>query len=168
MTIPARPANALRVAGTVSREKFPTRTVLLRTEAQRNAAITAIRNAPLDESKPLEVVIREQQKVRGLDANARMWAGPLRDIASQAYVNGRTYSAEVWHSHFKREFLPEEYDETLCKEGYRKWDTDPGGNRVLVGSTTQLTKRGFALYLQKLEAYAVTELGVMLSAGPNE
>jgi hypothetical protein len=152
----------------MSRQPFPTRRILLRTEQQREIALKALATAPLDQGKPLEFVLREEQKQRKPDANSRMWAGPLRDIAEQAYVNGRTFAADVWHEHFKREFLPEEFDETLCKDGYRKWDYTPAGERVLVGSTTELTPRGFALYLKQVEAYAQTELGVQLHAAPRD
>ncbi len=152
----------------MKREAFPTRRILLRTEQQREIAIRALATAPLDADRPLELLLREEQKTRGLDANARMWAGPLADIEMQAYVNGRTYSAEVWHEHFKRELLPEDFDPLQCKDGYQKWDYTPAGERVLIGSTTQLTPRGFANYLHKLEAYAVSELGVQLHASPAE
>lgn len=141
---------------------YQQRKFLLRTEFARESAIAALRNAPLDDDKPLECVIREEVKARKPDQNALMWAGPLRDIAEQGYVDGRTYSADVWHEHFKREFLPEEFDPALCKDGYRKWDYTPKGERILVGSTKQLTVRGFALYLQEVEAYAQVELGVQL------
>lgn len=116
----------------------------------------------------LECVFRKEQKVRGMDANARMWVGPLKDIAEQAWVNGRQFSAEVWHEHFKRQYLPEDNDpeiHLLAKEGYRKWDFDPAGNRVLIGSTTQLLKRGFALYLQQMEADGA-QMGVMFHEAP--
>lgn len=116
----------------------------------------------------LECVFRKEQKVRGMDANARMWVGPLKDIAEQAWVNGRQFSAEVWHEHFKRQYLPEDNDpeiHLLAKDGYRKWDIDPAGNRVLIGSTTQLLKRGFALYLQQVEADGV-QMGVMFHEAP--
>lgn len=116
----------------------------------------------------LECVFRKEQKVRGMDANARMWVGPLKDIAEQAWVNGRQFSAEVWHEHFKRQYLPEDNDpeiHLLAKDGYRKWDIDPAGNRVLIGSTTQLLKRGFALYLQQMEADGA-QMGVMFHEAP--
>lgn len=146
----------------MSRAPYQQRKFLLRTESARESSIAALRNAPLDGDKPLECVIREEVKARKPDQNALMWAGPLRDIEEQGYVNGRTYSADVWHEHFKREYLPEEFDPALCKDGYRKWDYTPKGERILVGSTKQLTVRGFALYLQQVEAYAQTELGVQL------
>lgn len=140
--------------------------MLLRDESVRESALAAIRNAPLDADKPLEFLLREEVKARKPDQNALMWAGPLRDIAEQGYVEGRTFSADVWHEHFKREFLPEEYDPELCKEGYRKWDYTPKGERVLVGSTTQLTVRGMAMYITQVEAYGASELGVRFHASP--
>lgn len=151
----------------MTRDRYPTRSILLAGEQQRETALRALAMAPADSKRPLEVVIREEVKARKPDQNARMWSGPLKDIADQAYVGGRTYTAEVWHEHFKAEYLPEEYDERYTKAGYRKWDYTPAGNRVLIGSTTQLTVQGFAIYLEKVIAYGAG-LGVMFSAGPRE
>lgn len=150
------------------RDKYPTRKILLRAEAQREIAIRVLQNAPLDDARPLEFLLREEVKARKLDQNALMWIGPLADIAAQAYVKGRQYSAEVWHEFFKREFLPEEFDPELCKEGYRKWEYMPSGERVLIGSTTQLTVRGFAQYLTQVESYGAQELAVTFHANPRE
>ncbi len=149
------------------REKFQTRTIRLISEVQRSTLIALAGNIPCDAENPLEIVVREPVKVRGLDANARMWVGPLKDLSIQAYVNGRTFSDVVWHEHCKREYLPETFDPDLCKEGYQKWDYTPSGDKVLVGSTTQLTKRGFALYLQQVVFFGES-LGVQFSASPNE
>ena len=136
----------------MSRQKFPTRQIMLRTVQQRGILMALLPNLPLDEANPIEVIIREPVKARGMDQNALMWVGPLADIAAQAWVDGRQFSADVWHEHFKREYLPEEFDPELTKEGYRKWDYTPAGERVLIGSTTQLTKRGFSQYLTQVEA----------------
>lgn len=145
------------------RPQFQRRVILLRTEQQRELALALIRNVPLDEKKPLELVVGEQQKKRGLDANALMWSGPLKDIAEQAYIDGKRFSAEVWHELAKREFLPEEYDPELCLKDYIKWDYMPTGERVLVGSTTQLTVRGMAQYIEQLHAFGAN-LGVQFHA----
>ena len=134
------------------RNKYEQRKILLASEMTRETAIQLLRNAPIDPVKPIEVVIREQVKTRGLDANAMMWAGPLRDIAEQAWYNGRQYSAEVWHDTFKRLYLVEQYTEGITKEGYEKWSIGPHGDRVLIGSTTQLTVRGFSEYLEQVHA----------------
>lgn len=149
------------------REKFASRKILLRSDVQRETVLSLIRNLPADTSHPLEIVVREEVKVRKPDQNALMWSGPLADIAEQGYVAGRSYTAETWHEHFKREYLPEEFDPELCKEGYQKWDYTPSGERVLVGSTTQLTVRGFALYLQQIEAFG-SSIGVQFHTKPNQ
>lgn len=151
----------------MKRQKFETRKILLRGEMQRDAAIALIRNLPADADKPLEIVVREEVKARRPDANALMWAGPLKDIAEQAYVDGRTFSAEVWHEHFKEQFLPDEFDAELCKEGYRKYDITPAGKRVLIGSTTELTVKGFSEYLEQVFSFGAS-LGVLFHANPNE
>jgi hypothetical protein len=149
------------------RQKYLTRAFLLRADADRELALSVIRNAPMDPERPLQIVVREEIKTRKPDQNALMWVGPLADIAEQGYIAGRAFSADVWHEHFKREFLPEEFDPEQCKEGFRKWAYTPKGERVLVGSTTQLTIRGFAEYLTQVEAFG-SSLGVRFHASPRE
>lgn len=144
------------------RQKFNTRTIRLAGIVQLDTALAMLQNAPLDAEKPLELILREEKKVRGLDANAAYWAGPLRDIAEQAWIAGRQYSDTVLHEHFKREYLPEDDDPELAelaKDGYRKWDYAPDGERVLVGSTTQLTPKGFGRFMTQVEAFGAN-LGV--------
>lgn len=159
----------------MNRPKFVSRSILLRGEQQRATAAAMLANLPCDPDHPLEIVAREPVKARGLDANARMWVGPLRDLAEQGYIDGKSFSDEVWHEHCKREFLPDETmispEElaTLVKEpeAYRKWGFTPRGNKVLLGSTTQLTRRGFALYTKQIVLLGES-LGVQFSASPNE
>jgi len=128
-------------------------------KSQAEVAINAIQNAPIDSEYPLEVIIRKEQKGRSLNANALMWAGPLNDIAQQAWVHGRQYSALIWHEYFKEKFLPDFPDPKLVKEGYRKYEETPDGKRVLVGSTSKLTKLGFSNYMEQIYAYGA-DLGV--------
>lgn len=151
-----------------SREEYPTRKIRLVGDAQRALAHRLIDNAPIDPVNPLEFVIREEVKARKKSQNDLMWAGPLADIAEQAYVNGRTYAAKVWHEYFKELFLPEEFDPAQCREGYQKWDYKPDGSRLLVGSTTKLTRKGFARYLTQVEAHAANEFGVVFTANPRQ
>ena len=145
-----------------------TRKIRLVGEPQRERAIAMLRTLPIDAEHPLEVLAREEVKARKPDQNALMWAGPLKDISEQAYVGGRTYSEEIWHHKFKEDFLPEEYDPELCKdERYQKWDFTPDGDRILVGSTTDLTVKGFAQYLEQVIAFGAG-LGVQFHANPKE
>lgn len=90
---------------------------------------------------------------RNNNQNALMWAGPLRDISEQVWPDGVQYSAETWHEHFKREFLPEHADTELTKEGYQKWVYLPSGERILKASTGDLTTKGFSLYLEQIYAF---------------
>lgn len=146
---------------------------LLAGEPQRDAIIRLIQNLPLDADKPIEIVIRERQKARSMDANARLWAGPLRDIAEQAFVAGRQHEAKIWNEHFKELYLPEDGTPEAdpanghVKDGYRKWVISIKGERRLVGSTTELTSRGFSNYVHQVEAFGAS-LGVQYSASPNE
>lgn len=140
--------------------KFTTRVFRLVGEAQRAAAAALLSNLPVDSNDPLEVVFREPVKGRSLDQNALMWAGPLRDIEEQAWLGGRQFSADAWHEYFKEQYLPDDAElqpDELAKrvknpEKYRKWDFTPGGRRVVVGSTTELTKFGFSEYLEQVIA----------------
>lgn len=141
---------------------FSKRVIYLRTEVQRETLLNLVRNLPLDEAKPLQVTVEEYRPARKQDQNALMWAGPLKDISAQAYVEGKRFTAESWHEMFKEEFLPDEFDPEQCRDGYVKYTIDPKGNRRLVGSTTQLTVRGFARYLEQVLAFG-GNLGVEFS-----
>lgn len=158
----------------MKREPYPQKKIRLIGQIQLDNAMTVLKNAPLDTAKPLEFILREEVKPRKADQNSLMWSCQLKCISEQAYVQGRTYSDVIWHEMFKEKFLPDEtlfqtpeHRAEMVKEKYRKYDTRPDGKRVLVGSTTDLTIKGFAIYLQQLEAYGAN-LGVIYSANPNE
>jgi hypothetical protein len=66
---------------------------------------------------------------------------------------------------FKSEFLFEEDAadlHELVKDPFKwkKWDYTPNGDRILVGSTTDLTVKGFSQYLEQVHAFG-SSLGVM-------
>lgn len=158
-----------------ARQRFMTRSIRLVGQMQIDTAKALLDNVPRDPVKPLQLVIREEPTTRTRDANARMWAGPLKDIATQAWIEGRQYSDVVLHEHFKEEFLPDPdviTGEELARrvrdpETYRKWDTDPKGKRRCVGSTTELTPFGFGEYLEQVCAFGAG-LGVQFSVSPRE
>lgn len=138
---------------------FQRRIIYLRGEEQRATLLALVRNLPLDAEKPLQVTIEEFRQPRKLDQNALMWAGPLKDISEQGYLEGKRFSPEAWHELFKREFLPEEFDPVLCRDSYKKWEYTPDGQRVLVGSTSMLTVKGMAQHITQIEAFGAS-LGV--------
>lgn len=138
------------------RPPFKTRTFRLVGYAQIHLLSAFVRCLPADAAKPLEVVIREEKKPRKPDQNALMWSGPLRDIAEQAWVCGNQFDVKTWHEHYKREYLPDEadpcFDPSHVKDGYRKWAYSPKGEQILIGSTTDLTVKGFSVYLELIYA----------------
>lgn len=147
----------------MSIKTFQPRVFDLKGPSQRAALAALVPNLPVSQEEWLRVTVEKFKKPRKLDQNALMWVGPLDDISKQAFLNGHQFSKDAWHYYFKVEFLPEEYDPELCLKGYRKWDYAPNGDRILVGSTTQLTVKGFAQYLTQVEAFGAS-LGVMFGA----
>lgn len=133
-------------------------------EGVRERIINAVRHLPVDVLRPLEIVIQEHQPKRGESQNALYWA-LLNEIAAVPW-GGYQYSAETLHEYMKRELLPEDEpkpDPTEVREGYVKWAYDPAGQRVLVGSTTMLTVKGFANMINGVEAFGAS-LGVQFKA----
>lgn len=147
-----------------SRQPFATRKIILVGPNQRDLAIAAIGNAPIDPLRPLEVVIREEVKARGLDQNGLYWLR-LGEIADQAWLRGRQYSKEVWHHYAGQNIMPEEIT-TKDGEVRSKWEDSPDGKPTVI-STTRLEKRCFADYTTAVEAFGAG-LGVQFSANPRE
>lgn len=107
---------------------------------ERARAVQAVKNAKLGSTVTIE-------RTRTLQQNARYWSnGVLAHIAREVRVNGTRYSADAWHEHFKRMFV-----------GVIEL---PNG-AVAGKSTTKLSVEEFAAFVEKVEAYAVTELGVV-------
>ena len=90
----------------------------------------------------LTVSLRKRTKAQ----NRRYWGnGVLKQIADQATVNGRLYSAETWHELAKRKFI-----------GVIEL---PSGE-VIGKSSADLTTAEFCEFCDQVEAYAATHLGV--------
>lgn len=85
-------------------------------------------------------------KKRSKPQNRRYWGrGVLAQIAEQATVNGRLFSAETWHEQMKRQFIGVE--------------ELPNGE-VIGKSSTKLTTAEFCDFCTQVEAFAAQELGV--------
>ena len=144
------------------RPTFATRKIILVGEAQKALIIAAISNAPIDPLRPLEVLLREEVKARGLDQNGLYWKR-LGEIAEQAWFGGRQYSKEVWHEYAGRNIMPEQIT-TKTGEVRSKWEQSPDGKPCVI-STTQLERRCFADYTTAVEAFG-SGLGVQFSVNP--
>ena len=91
-------------------------------------------------------VLTISRRKRTKPQNARYWGkGVLAQIAAQAVVNGRLYSAETWHEQFKRDFIG--------------FDELPNG-QIVGKSSKDLSTTEFSEFCAAVEAFAATELGV--------
>ncbi|SFE11083.1 recombination protein NinB [Nitrosomonas sp. Nm166] len=146
----------------ITRPKIPKFSTLIVSERQKEILATKIMNLPVDEENPIQVVISEQVKQRGLDQNAYYWKR-MTEISEQAFSNGRQYNADIWHEYCKRHIMPDQV-ETKNGEMVSKWIEMPDGTTVVI-STTQLSKKQFASYTEMCEAFGAS-LGVIFSANP--
>ena len=98
--------------------------------------------------KPLTVLVSEHRAKRTTVQNKLYWV-TLRDIAANAWVNGKQFDDETWHEHFKRLLLGVE--EVAL----------PSGEVLTRGiSTTTLSIAEMADYIDRVADYAVEELGL--------
>ena len=100
-------------------------------------------------------VLTVSRRKRTKAQNRRYWGnGVLAQIAAQATVNGRLFSAEIWHEQFKRQFI-----------GIEEL---PNG-QVIGKSSTGLTTAEFCDFCDQVESFAASELGVVFyDLGPNQ
>lgn len=99
-----------------------------------------------NKGKALVVKIEIYKEMRDLRQNAHQhWL--YARIAEQAWVNGEQYGMEVWKEHIKRKFLP-------CIEL-------PDGS-IMAHPTHKLEYDAAQIYIRQIEAYAVSELFVVL------
>lgn len=91
-------------------------------------------------------VLTVTKRKRTKPQNRRYWGrGVLAQIAEQAVVKGRLYSAESWHEQFKRQFI-----------GFEEL---PNG-QIVGKSSADLTTEEFSNFCAQVEAFAASELGV--------
>lgn len=111
----------------------------------------------IEAGKRVSIKAEELQDDRTLRQNAFYWGPCLKDISEQASIAGQKYSKDAWHELFKREFLPRKV--TKAKVAGRKKTVVS----VSLGSTAALSVRQMSKYLDQLQAFAATELGVIFT-----
>lgn len=102
------------------------------------------------DGKALAVTVGLHKDRRSLEQNRRYF-GPalLGAIAEQAWLDGRRFDKESWHEHFKREFIG-------------VVELPGGGLRSM--SSSDLNVEQFSQFMQQVEAYAATQLGVIFDS----
>jgi hypothetical protein len=97
--------------------------------------------------KPLVITVDIYKARRTSEANARYWA-LLGEIAEQVQVNGKYFSNDTWHEHFKSLFAPKE----------------DGPSGPIPISTSHMNTEQFSHYMTRVEVYAAQQLGVEFAA----
>lgn len=102
-----------------------------------------------DKGEPLRLILTSEERKRTAEANRHYWGVVLRDIAEQAWVNGRQFDKDTWHEHFARMY-------GVCEDVEL-----PSGEVVSRRkSTTQMSVGEFSAYTAQVQAYAANNLGV--------
>jgi hypothetical protein len=114
------------------------------------AFIRANWRACLEAGEPLRIEVTQRGDKRSVEQNIRLHA-LLREIAEQAWINGRQYDMETWKEHFRRSYIGTEEINL------------PDGTRIERGiSTTTLSVSEFASLMDRIEQYASEQLGVVI------
>lgn len=108
-------------------------------------------NAPsfAEKGEPLRVIITSEEKKRNAEQNKFLWGVVYRDIAEQAWVEGRQFDKDTWHEYFARKF-------GVCED-----ITLPDGEVIVRRkSTAQMSVGEFSQYMTQVQAHAAGTLGV--------
>lgn len=133
---------------------------IARTREQAHEAVMrgyALAKALLADGKPVQICVGEDESDRSVQQNRFYWGPCLSEISEQARVGGQRYTTEAWHELFKRQFLGFEIEKVHVAGRKR-----PTVIRRL-RSTAALSVRQMSEYLDKLQAFAATDLGVQFS-----
>lgn len=118
------------------------------------AFVAANASACLERGKPLRVIVTEDERKRNAEQNRFYWGVVLAAIAEQAWVDGRRFDKDTWHEYFARRH-------GVCEDVVL-----PTGEIVTRRkSTTQMTVGEFSEYLNRVQAEAAQELGVVFEEG---
>lgn len=128
-----------------------TQTIVLRTDADAQALWDLLKaqwRPAATNGKPLSVSVATYRVKRTDSQNKRLHA-LVSEISEQAVLGGKRYDTEAWKEYFRQAFIGVE--------------ELPGGS-VRGISTTSLDIGEFAEFMNKIEAYAVQELGIDISS----
>ncbi|SHN40293.1 recombination protein NinB [Rhizobacter sp. OV335] len=113
--------------------------------------------AILSNGAPVRVLVEQQEDDRSVQQNRFYWGPVLSEISEQAVIEGQRWVSEAWHELFRRQFLG--YEVVKVRVAGKKRPTIIRRLR----STTKLKVRAMGNYLDQVQAFAATDLGVRFS-----
>ena len=108
----------------------------------------------LEAGKRVAITACEEEDARSLHQLRFYWGPCLKDISEQASIGGQKYSKDAWHELFKREHLPRVVSKAKVAGKKRTVVS------VSIGSTKGLSVRRMSKFLDQVQAFAATDLGV--------
>lgn len=118
-------------------------TFVVDSAVKRDRVMALLSRLPLD-GRMWDVSVKPWHPKRSVDANRRLWA--LHTLAASS----TGHSAEEMHEFCKEKFLPQG---TVVVAGEE---------RKISGSTAKLNKAEFREFMERVEAFYISELGVFL------
>ena len=116
------------------------------------AFVKANAAALADRGECLRLIVTNDEKKRNALQNRHYWAGVIKPLSEQAWINGQQFAPDIWHEFMAR------------KHGVWEDMTLPGGVIVVLRqSTTEMSVGEFSSYTTKVMADAATEYGVEFS-----
>ncbi|CAG2152626.1 hypothetical protein LMG19282_04237 [Cupriavidus campinensis] len=113
------------------------------------AFIKANATACAEKGTPIRLIVTADERRRTNESNRYYWGVVLRDIAEQAWVDGRQYDKDTWHEYFADLY------------GVKTEKQLPDGRLLLVRkSTSDYSVGEFSDYLTLVQAHAANDFGV--------
>jgi hypothetical protein len=123
--------------------------IVISNEANRQQAITSLQELPID--VPMVVSITEYRKNRSLAQNKLLHAWITKIAEHWRDSTGQVISMEAWKEYLKRTFL-----------GYEVVALPNASYIELTRKTSTLNTKEFTEFLELIDAYAVTDLNLIL------
>ena len=120
-------------------------TIIIRDEAVRERVVNVLANLNIE--KPWEVTIQRHTRKRSLSQNSLMWKW-LNEVADHVRDHTGMDSDDI-HEFFKAKFLPAKI-------------VDINGESAEYRTTKSLTTSEMADYMNRIYAWATSELGLLL------
>ena len=118
-------------------------TFVVDTPAKRARVLGIIGRLPL-EGRIWDIAVKPWQPRRSLEANKRLWS--LHQLAAEH----TGHSTDEMHEFCKRKFLP-------------RGRVKVGAEEVeIAGSSSKLSKKAFAEFMEQVEIFYIAELGVLM------
>lgn len=122
--------------------------IILRAAPQVDFAVNFLRGLKLDPAKPFVVTVEPYKKRRSMSQNSLLWKRHGEIVAAIGEYTG--YSAEDVHELLKQKFLTPKVIEV-------------NGETIRRYSSKGLSTAEFADFMTKIEIFAQTELGIILT-----